>query len=310
MSQKPEVNTESKIAVIQTALKEIAHSMVKPQRAPILRTPADYGMEYEDIFFPSFDGVPLEGWFIPADSNKLIIFNHPGTMNRYGFPGHVEPWSQFVNFEVNFVKIQAELHKAGYNILAYDMRNHGNSGEANGGVTGMGLYEWRDVIGAMQYVQSSEKLKNMTVGLYSQCAGANATFIAMTKQPEFFQDVKCFVCPQPASLNIGVKEIISLQGLGDYMDELDEEMRKQGGFATHEMSPHPYAQNVQVPTFIIQVRDDTWSRPEDVQTTFDNLTVKEKKLFWIEGTTRRFDGYNYFGEHPEQMIEFFGTYMK
>ncbi|MEM9633142.1 MAG: hypothetical protein AAGA50_17555 [Pseudomonadota bacterium] len=56
---------------------------------------------------------------------------------------------------------------------------------------------------------------------------------------------------------------------------------------------------------IIQVRDDLWSRPEDVQTTFDLLTVEDKKLFWIEGTTTRFDGYNYFGEIPEQMVRVF-----
>jgi len=73
------------------------------------------------------------------------------------------------------------------------------------------------------------------------------------------------------------------------------------------MSAHPYAPNVKVPTFIIQVKDDSWSRTdEDVQVTFDRLTSlaeEDKKLFWIEGTTKRFDGYNYFGEHPEMMIE-------
>lgn len=34
-------------------------------------------------------------------------------------------------------------------------------------------------------------------------------------------------------------------------------------------------------------------------------TVEDKKLFWIEGTTRRWDGYDYFPEHPEQMLEWF-----
>ena len=309
MSQTSDTNTEKQNEAI-AAIQAIAQATVRPQRAPILRTPADYDMEYEDVFFPSFDGIPLEGWFIPANSDKLIICNHPMTMNRYGFPGHLEPWSQFNNFEVNFVKIHEALHKAGYNVLAYDMRNHGASGEANGGVSGAGLYEWRDVVGAMQYVQSNEKLKNMTIGLFNPCAGGNAAMVAMTKKPEFFKAVKAFVCPQPASMNIGMKEIISLQGLGEYMNELDEEMRKQGGFATGEMSPHPYAPNVKVPTFIIQVRDDAWSKPVDVQTTFDLIPGEDKKLFWIEGTTRRFDGYNYFGEHPEQMVEFFDKHMK
>jgi len=26
---------------------------------------------------------------------------------------------------------------------------------------------------------------------------------------------------------------------------------------------------------------------------------------WIEGTTRRFDGYNYFGQDPEKMMAWF-----
>lgn len=283
---------------------------VKPQRAPVLNTPADHGLEYEDVFFASLDGVPLEAWFIPADSNRLIICNHPMTMNRYGFPGHLEPWSQFNDVEVDFNRIYKVLHEADYNVLTYDMRNHGSSGAANGGVSGAGLYEWRDVVGALQYAQNSMALKDMVVGLFNPCAGGNAAMIAMTRRPEYFSDVKAFVCPQPASMHIGMKEIASLQGVGEHMDELDQEQRKLGGFANKKMSPHPYAPNVKVPTFIIQVRDDSWSRPEDVQTTFDRLGTKEKKLYWIEGKTERFDGYNYFGQHPEQMIEFFDTYMK
>jgi hypothetical protein len=45
--------------------------------------------------------------------------------------------------------------------------------------------------------------------------------------------------------------------------------------------------------------------------TFDLLGSKDKELFWIEGTTRRFkDAYNYFGRHPEKIISFFDKHMK
>jgi hypothetical protein len=33
------------------------------------------------------------------------------------------------------------LHDAGYNILTFDLRNCGLSGEANGGISGLGLLE-------------------------------------------------------------------------------------------------------------------------------------------------------------------------
>lgn len=146
----------------------------------------------------------------------------------------------------------------------------------------------------------------MTVGSFNPCAGGDA----MTKHPEYFVDVKAFICPQPASMNIMSQITLDAQGLGDYMDELDFEQIKAGRFKSSNMSPHHYAANVKVPTFIIQVRDDAWTVPSDVQTTFDLIPGDDKKLFWVEGTTRRFDGYNYFGENPEQMIEFYNKYMK
>lgn len=306
MTESQKQEREQAMAIVRT----LAEATVKPQRAPIIRTPGDYGLAYEDVFFPSLDGIPLEAWFIPADSDKLIVCNHPMTMNRYGYPGHLDPWKQFNDVEVDFNKVYKALHDSGYNVLTYDMRNHGASGAANGGIAGAGLYEWRDVVGAMLYVQGHDEVKQMTVGLFNPCAGGNAAMVAMTKRPDLFEDVKAFVCPHPASMHIGMKQIASLQGVGDYMDELDQEQVRCGGFRNADMSPHHYAANVKTPTFIIQVRDDVWSRPEDVQTTFDLLTVEDKKLFWIEGTTKRFDGYNYFGEHPEMMIEWFDDRMK
>lgn len=63
---------------------------------------------------------------------------------------------------------------------------------------------------------------------------------------------------------------------------------------------------------MIQVLEDSWTRnPEDAQRTFDLLASKEKELFWIANTTRRFrNGYNYFGRHPEKVIAFFDKHMK
>lgn len=102
----------------------MADLMAHSTRTPILRWPSEYGLDFEEVFFPALDGVPIEGWFIPADSDKLLIFNHPMPCNRYGYPGHLSPWQDFGGFEVNFLPEYKILHEAGYNILTYDMRNH------------------------------------------------------------------------------------------------------------------------------------------------------------------------------------------
>ncbi|MGL6314269.1 alpha/beta hydrolase family protein [Vibrio sp. WXL103] len=299
----------------QQVIKYLAEFAVRPMfRTPLFVKPEEWGIEdYEEVYFPSADGVPLEGWWMKAEnSNKLIIANHPMPMSRAGFCGHLgEPWSSVDNIKIDFVKIWAHLVKAGYHVLAYDLRNHGTSGSANGGICGIGRYEWRDCIGAKQFVDSHPQLSQMTVGLYSQCTGANAQFEAIDKQPELFDNIQCMFAPLPVSMEALMGSFAKLQGVGDYMDEMDFEQIKFGGLTNEEMNPQHFASAVTMPVFMLQVKDDAWTdNPRDGQATFDLLSSQDKELFWLEGTTRRFDGYNYFAEHPKQMLDWFARYMK
>lgn len=63
-----------------------------------------------------------------------------------------------------------------------------------------------------------------------------------------------------------------------------------------------------IPTFLVQVRNDALTKESDVQTIFDSIPTNDKKLFWIENSTRRWDGYNYFPHNPEQLIDWFDTH--
>lgn len=300
-----------KLAVV----KALASFAVKPAfRTPVHKTPADRGLsKWEDIYFPSDDGVPLEGWYVPAaggESDTLIVMNHPMPMSRSGFTGHYgAPWSQVDDIEIDFVAHIEHLARAGYNVLAYDLRNHGASGAANGGICGIGRYEWRDCVGAKAYVDAHPRLSKMTLGLYSQCTGGNAQYEALSRRPEMFQNVRCMLSPLVVSMTALMGQFAKLQGVGDYLEAMDFEQKKLGGFANSEMTPHLFAADVKTPTFIVQVRDDLWTTPEDGQKTYDLLGAAEKELFWIEGTTRRFDGYNYFGQNPERMLAWFNAHM-
>ena len=161
-------------------VKFLAEFAVRPMsRTPAHKTPADHGMtEWEDIFFPSLDGVGLEGWYVPAvggETDKLIVINHPMPISPSGFTGHFgEPFSGVDTLEIDFVAHMKHLSAAGYNLLAYDLRNHGNSGAAKGGICGIGRYEWRDCVGVKQYIDGHPKLGKMKIGLYSRCTGGSA----------------------------------------------------------------------------------------------------------------------------------------
>ncbi len=298
-------------------LKYLAEFAVRPMfRTPVHKTPADHGMDkWEDVFFPSSDGTPLEGWYIPSvqgPSDKLIIINHPMPMSRSGFTGHFgAPFSGVDTMEIDFVAHMGHLSRAGYNILAYDLRNHGNSGAANGGICGIGRYEWRDCVGAKMYVDAHPELSKMQVGLYSRCTGGNAQYEALYRRPELFENIKCFFGPMTVSMTALMTSFAGLMGLDKYMELMDLEQIKLGGFTNGEMHPQNYSHAVKVPYFMAEVLDDIWTdNPRDAREIFDAIRSEEKELFWIEGTNRRFDGYNYFGVFPEKMIAFFDKYMK
>ena len=279
------------------------------RRAPLYRRPDEVGLDYEDVFFPSMDGVPLEGWLIPADSDKLVIHNHFSPGNRYGYPGHLPEFGAAGGFEVNVLPVYTALHDAGYNVLAYDLRNHGTSGQGNGGIAGVGLLEYRDVIGSLRYVAARPDTAAMTKALLSPCLGGNSTVTAWSKHPEEFSDIRTLVLLQPFSARCIVEVFADTMGIKDGRDRIDVAAFERTGFRLAEQSPLEHMAAVTVPTLIAQVRNDNSTRSQDVQDMYEALPVTEKALHWIEGTERRFDGYNYFGTHPQVLIEWLDRHL-
>lgn len=97
--------------------------------------PARYGLTYEEVTFPSRDGLTLRGWFIPAPEAKgTVIFCH-------GHAGSMDP----------DVKYVPAFHERGYNVLMFDFRGHGRS---EGQYVSMGCYERQDLLGAVDYLRS------------------------------------------------------------------------------------------------------------------------------------------------------------
>jgi hypothetical protein len=202
------------------------------------------------------------------------------------------------------------LHDAGYNILTYDLRNCGLSGEANGGISGLGLLECRDVVGSVRYAKQRKDLASMTSGLYRRCMGGNSTIIAMAKWPDEFRHIEALVL-----LNVvSGKTFIERGAENLHLDpekaanKLDERLRDLTGFRLDEETPLPYAKHVEVPTLTAQLRRDFLINAEsDGLSIFDALGAQEKELLWIEDSNQRF--YNHFGRHPELLVGWFDQHM-
>jgi len=312
LSQAPTLSDEQ----INRVLDETAASFAKQLRSPILHLPSEQNLDYKEVSFPALDGVPLEAWYIPAaGSRKIIVANHPMGFSRSGIPAHLEPWKSIWapsgnGFEVNFIPDFKLLHNAGYNVLAYDLRNFGHSGDANGGIASSGIFEARDVLGSLAYVRTREDTRGMTIGLFSRCLGCSSTFRAMTDDRAAFRDVRCLVGPPPVTMKVIMKRRLALMGVpADRMNDLEQRIVLRTSIEFARRAPIEWAKNVCVPTFLYQVHDDVLTETSDVQTMFDNIPVADKKLQWVRGTTARWDGYLEFQRRPDPMLEWFGKHM-
>jgi len=103
------------------------------------RSPAEYGLAFEEVAFPARDGVMLRGWWIPAQTergslDRAVIFLH-------GQGGSMDPDVQYV----------PALHTAGFHVLMFDFRAHGRS---EGRVSTVGYLERQDALGAVDFVRS------------------------------------------------------------------------------------------------------------------------------------------------------------
>ena len=302
-----------------TALaNQIVKMRVAPARLGNPKTPGDYGMAYNDVDIITDDNVRLSAWEIPAavQSDRTVILNHPLTTTRYGSEAGLDGVS------AEFLPMVKHMHDAGYNVVMYDHRGQGDSdgglGKSAKGAeapVGAGVTEWQDVVASLKHVLAHANFGDNEILFMSQCMGANATFLAWQNAPELFANpqIKGLIANQPTlSYNMTDRFIRAKTGL-DLVDRVLEIQREKYGFGfANALEAVP---SVTVPILFAQVEKDeytfnTETGQNDIQEIIDAATT-ENEVIWIGpehpnafGTGMRFDGYQYFNLHPEQLLGF------
>ena len=302
--------------------KALANQIVKmrvaPKRLGNPKNPSDYGMSYRDVDIVTQDNVRLSAWEIPASapSDRTVILNHPLTTTRYGSDEGLDGVS------AEFLPMVKHIHDAGYNVVMYDHRGQGDSDSGLGRTAkgietpvGAGVTEWQDVVASLEYVLAHPQWGDDEIVFMSQCMGANATFLAWKTAPELFANpqIKALVANQPTlSYNMTDRFIRAKTGI-DLVDRVLQTQREEYGFGFADaLDTVP---SVSVPILFAQVEKDQYTfNPEtgqnDIQEIIDAAT-SENEIIWIGpdhpngfGTAMRFDGYQYFNQHPEQLLDF------
>lgn len=121
------------------------------------------GRPVERVSFQATDGIELVGWFVPGENGATILASH-------GSGGNGTTSYSFYAF----------LSDAGYNLMVYDHRAHGQS---DGRATTIGPLEVRDLLGAVRYVRSRPDVDSERIGVIGCSMGSGVAIGAAAADP-------------------------------------------------------------------------------------------------------------------------------
>lgn len=134
------------------------------------QTPWSLGLASSNVTIAS-DGLELAGWWIPGGPGNLTAILVHGLGSNMSKP--LLQWAP-------------NLHGAGLNVLTFDLRNHGASGDTADHRVTYGVDESRDVQAAVAYVRANAAQLGADPGrivLYGGSMGAATALLAAAKHP-------------------------------------------------------------------------------------------------------------------------------
>jgi fermentation-respiration switch protein FrsA (DUF1100 family) len=125
-------------------------------------TPSDVGMDYQDVYIETTDGVTLHGWFIAGRSSQVLLFFHGNAGN--------------ISHRLDSIR---QFQDLGLSVFIIDYRGYGQS---EGRTTERGIY--RDADAAWRYLIEDCGLVASNILIFGRSLGASvAARLAAQHQP-------------------------------------------------------------------------------------------------------------------------------
>ena len=124
-------------------------------------TPAKYGIEFEEVRFPTLNNKTLYGWWMPGTDP----IGRPTIVLVHG-------WSRNVERMLPYIR---NMHERGFNLLAFDARHHGSSDPDK--LSSM-LKFAEDISSAIDFILDQKQVDDQKIGVLGLSIGGAGTIYA------------------------------------------------------------------------------------------------------------------------------------
>jgi uncharacterized protein len=249
-------------------------------------TPADLGLDYEDVRFTTADGVTLSGWLVRAgrQTRTAVVLMHGFSWHRLPDLLHFVPW------------LQPEHH-----VLQFDFRGHGHSGDA--AIT-LGAREQRDVAAAVRFLEGRGLGPIALMGI---SMGASTAIVAAGDLPvaAVVADAPYAECHHPIA-TVMRREHIPLPGLGSRIITFSSALRTR----TRLVNPIDRVARISPRgLLIIAPREDALISWQQSLRLFD-AAGEPKELMVVEGAEHSTARLTAGGEYERRVLDFLRRHLE
>jgi pimeloyl-ACP methyl ester carboxylesterase len=136
-------------------LDQLVERMYRNEKKSAQVTPQKYDIPFDEIHIPAKNGAELYGWWIPSAPHAPTLILIHG-------------WGRNLSRMMPYIRA---LHAFGYNLLAFDARNHGNSSPLSHPTVGTFS---EDALAVVDFISHSDLVAVRAIGILGLSIGGGA----------------------------------------------------------------------------------------------------------------------------------------
>ncbi|MEX0386972.1 alpha/beta hydrolase [Spiribacter onubensis] len=239
------------------------HRSLAPPRRPVTGMPADHGIDGHEVFIPTARGRRLSGWLLDGDPKVgRVVICHGWGVNRLFMLALARP-----------------LQNAGWQVLVFDVRNHGRSDSDN--FSSMPRFA-EDISAAATWMRREDDGSEGPLVLVGHSVGAAATLLAASWRTDIDGVISLsgFVHPERMMRRWLADRRIPFIPIGWLVLRYVEWVI---GFRLDAIAPVNVIRHIHVPVLIAHGRRDRVIPPEDAEALARAGDPATTRLVWLEG---------------------------